>query len=474
MKYFNKIIPTILVSLFLVSCDDDFLLKAPPDALPEDGYYSSSDRAIAAINAAYATFQNGSLNSYWMHKAMAGPSDDITISQTAGTEFNNFAYTASDPLLWEVYPKLYEGVYRSNKVLETVPEIEIDAALKERIVGEAKFLRALYYWYLTTFWGEVPLYTQTFERPDDALIAKSPISEIYEVIIQDLEDAVQSLPVSYSESDEGRATRGAAQALLGKVHLYDENYVEAEDWLGRVIDSDVYELVPDFETIIHHEYPNNAESIFELQFENSPPGGIGNSRVNQNIPRIVGGDGMQQPTQSIVDAFENGDPRQSYSIFLPGEEFAPQFGSEFETWNPEWSLTGYSMKKGLWPVRNQDNSDTNILLIRYADVLLMYAEAANELNMIDEARDALNQVRQRPSVDMPPRTEAETGNQQDMFEAIVHERRVELAFEFHRFFDLKRWGLAEEVLGDVGYTDESHRYFPLPQNEIDTNPQLEP
>jgi hypothetical protein len=373
----------------------------------------------------------------------------------------------------DVYGKLYEGVFRANTVIKEVPLMEdIDAGLQSRLVGEAKFLRAFYYWHLTTLWSDVPLFTEPFEVPSDALVAKSTRAAIYEVMIQDLIDAEAVLPEVYGASDLGRATKGAAQALLGKVYLYDENYEQAEAWLGEVIDSDLYDLVENFGDVININSENNVESIFEIQFAEVGEGDVGTLRVSYNNPQVNGGFGNNLPTQTIVDAFEDGDPRLNESIFIDGEVFAPELSTEslnLDTYQSVWSATGYNLKKGLFPVMYVNNRGTNFPAIRYADVLLMYAEAANELDMRDVARDAVNEVRDR--VGMPLLDAGTTGTKEALFDAIVHERQVELAFEYHRFNDLRRWGLAQTVLGPNGYA-ERNRYYPLPQEEIDTNENL--
>jgi hypothetical protein len=481
-KYSLYILLLSLLVVSMSSCKKDFLVKTPPDALPEDGFYNSSERAVAAINAAYTTLMSDDLYGNYFSKIFTGASGDAILSNTNGSEFTTFSYVASDDILMTIYSRLYEGVYRSNLVLQKVPDIDMDAGLKNRILAEAKFLRALYYWHLTTLWGEVPLFTQPFETPDDALIAKSPIKDIYAVMIQDLEDAIAVLPVSYSGADVGRATKGAAQALLGKVYLYDKDYENAEKWLGTVISSGTYALDDNFDDIINRNHENDEESIFEVQYKQVGSGDVQTLRDAYNLPQgEPGGVGNDLPTQSIVDAFEdyngptaiNGkDPRLFYTVFRDGDPFAPHLNDPaLAKYDKAWSITGYNLRKGMVPILLTNNGGTNFPVIRYADVLLMYAEAANELDLRDKARDAVNEVRQRPSVGMPKLTVAQTDTKQKMFDAIVHERRVELAFEYHRYNDLRRWGLAQKYLGPNGYTDRD-RYLPLPQEEIDTNPNL--
>jgi hypothetical protein len=172
-----------------------------------------------------------------------------------------------------------------------------------------------------------------------------------------------------------------------------------------------------------------------------------------------------------VDAFDMSDPRRDFSIFFPGRPFAPHVSSALATFNPTWSATGYAVKKGMVPIAYVNGSGTNYPLIRYADVLLMYAEAQNELGQLTAARDAVNMVRARPTVNMPALTASNTGTKALMFDAIVKERQVELMFEGHRFNDLRRWGLAQSVLGTMGYAAR-YSLFPIPQLELDINPKL--
>lgn len=474
MKNIRIACSVLCLALISYSCSDDFLERTPPDALPADGFLNSAERAELATNAVYATLQTTELYSNTLSKLYDPPTGDAILVNTSGSGFQNFQYTTADPHLMEVYTALYEGVFRANIVINDVPGIEMDTDLRDQYVGEAKFLRALYYWHLTTLWEDVPLFTEPVEVPSDALVAETSREKIYAVMIQDLQDAEASLPLksSYSAADVGRATKGAAQALLGKVYLYDENYVQAEISLGKVIESGEYGLVDDYGDVININAENNRESIFEVQFAETGQEDVGTLRVTYNNPQVNGGFGNTLPTQQMVDAYENNDPRLNQTIFLEGEEFAPHLGEDLATYQSVWSSTGYNLKKGLFPVMYVNNRGTNFPVIRYADVLLLYAEAANsnEVGMTDAARDAVNQVRDR--VDMPLLTPAETATQEEMFEAIVHERWVELAYEFHRFNDLKRWGLAEEILGPIGY-EQRHRYYPLPQEEVDNNDLLD-
>jgi len=478
----NISIFVVLSGLFvLTSCKKNFLEKTPPDKLPLEGFFNSEQRALAGVNAAYIPLASENLfgGDNISLRLFDPPAGDVILSAAiSGVVFNRFAFSADDPHLLAFYSGLYEGVFRCNLVIEQVPSVDMDETLRNRYVGEAKFLRAIYYFYLTAEWGEVPLFTEPFKDPDDALVAKSSIADIQKVMIADLTDAIAALPVSYESNDVGRATQGAAKAMLGKVYLYMKDYANAEKWFKEVIDSGTYGLMDNFDQIINRNFENNKESIFEIQFASAAAGAsspVDDDREYHYWPQVNGGSSEVSPTQSIVDEFEPEDPRLDLEVFYyDGQPFAPELSTaslNLDIYKKSWSPTGYNIRKGQVPILYINARGTNYPLIRYADVLLMHAEAANELGLYDDARNAINMVRQRPSVNMPGVTAAQAGTKELIFQAIVHERRVELAFEQHRFDDLKRWGLADSTLAPLGYTSRN-RYFPLPQLELDVNPNL--
>ncbi|WP_353182773.1 RagB/SusD family nutrient uptake outer membrane protein [Parapedobacter lycopersici] len=474
MKYI-KIATVALSLLFLAGCDKDFLEKSPPDRLPEEGFINSADRLELAVNGIYQQLQVSDLYGDYLPKFLGVPSGEVLLSNTQPLAINNFSFDASDTYMLNIYAAFYQGIKRANTVITEAPAVEMDETLKARYVAEAKFLRGFYYWNLTNMWGDVILITTPVAHPDDVLIAKSPQNDIYAFIVADLKAAIEDLPrvTEYGTNDIGRASKGAAQSLLGKVYLYMEDYESALTQFEDVIESKDYDLMDEFDQVWNRNFENNKESIFEVQFADI--GGPGTSTRNQShLPGVNGGTGSHVATQLIVDAFEPDDPRLGYSIFREGDIFAPELTNSninLDKYKAAWSATGYNIRKGMVPILYLQGGGANYPVIRFADVLLMYAEVANALNMRDEAREAVNRVRQRPSVNMPPLTVAQTGDQTAMFNAIVHERQVELAFENHRFSDLRRWGLAEQELGSLGYLPK-HRFFPLPQLEVDINRQL--
>jgi tetratricopeptide (TPR) repeat protein len=418
------------------------------------------------------------------------PSDDADIHNTVGEVYENYTWTPAEGEILDVFNACYEGIFRASLVLQEVPEIDMPEALKNRILGEAHFLRGFYYWHLGTTFGDVPLIEQAYpNNPQEAQKPKSPVSDIWDFAIQELQLAAEALPPEYPPAEVGRATSGAANAFLGKVHLYAENYDEAATVLEEVINSGQYGLMPNHSELFATD--NNMEYIFEIQYKDtggSPWGNQDNPNLNEghlrarlNLPQGGGGFGNLPVQQDLVDAFEDGDPRLDYAVWMEGDDYGDpgQFNEEGK-YNPEWSPTGFSLRKGLVPLQAFDaDISTNYPVMRLADVLLMYAEAVNAKGAREpqEAIDAINDVRARS--DMPtypdpsaPYSVDASSSQQEIFESIVHERRVELALENHRYNDLRRWGLAEEELGPAGWQPR-HRWMPLPQDEVDINEALE-
>lgn len=471
MNITKSLVIIVAFVMTFIGCKKSFLEKNPPDAIAENNYFKDANQAKAAVNAAYASLENPNLYTKYLTKVFEAPTGDVILNNTDGYNLMDYTFSAAEVSLWRPYSTLYQGVYRCNIVLQRVPEIQMDDILKKRFIAEAKFLRALYYWHLTTLFGEVPLFTQPFKTPEDAIVAKSSIADIYGLMINDLKDAIPDLPLKseYGASDVGRATKGAAQSLLGKVYLYNKQYQDAFDLFTAVKSSNQYGLMDNFEQVINVNFENNKESVFEVQFAEIGAGDVGNQNAINDNPQVNGGTGNTLPTQQLVSAFGS-DPRLHYTIFMQGEPFAPQLSTptqNLDTYQSIWSATGYNIKKGLYPVAYVNNRGTNWPIIRYADVLLMYAEAANEIGKLDSARNAVNQVRARPTVNVPALTIANTSTKEEMFQAIVHERRLELALEYHRFNDLRRWGMAQDTLGHLGYSEARNRYFPIPQVEID-------
>lgn len=476
----HRIITGLIFVGFLMSgCSSDFLDITPTSSLTEDSFFKTLTDAEATVTAAYNPLRHGGLYNNDYPKVTEAPTDDAIIYNTQGLSLDSWSFATNDAIIDNVWQTCYEGIFRANIALQKLPEMEIDEAAKRRLLGEAYFLRALYYWHLTALFGEVPLIREA--DPTDAskaVVPKSSVDALYEFMTTDLKQAYDRLPdqSEYGSADIGRASKGAAEALLGKVYLYAKDYPLAETHLSNVINSGEYQLVSDFADLLVVD--NNSESIFEVQFADIV--NQGSTRMVNNYPQGQGGFSNLLPTQDLVDeyaahdgssAVNDADPRLYYTIFRQGDPYddvSPVYQSS-------WTPTGFTIKKGLYPVVRVNNTYgwRNVPIIRLADVILMYAEAANENGKPNEAIAAINRIRSRPSVEMPelPTAAFPVGNKSEIFDAIVHERRIELAFEHHRLHDVRRWGLGEELFGPLGFRPQ-HRFYPIPESEIDNNGEL--
>lgn len=463
----------LIISLSLVSCED-ILDKDPLGRLDAGSFFQTAEDAVAAINAAYEPllFNNNNSNFYW---AMGVVTSDDAVAGGDGSrpgivEMDFLTYTPRTQELNDFWRLNYAGITQCNTVLEQVPGIEMDAALKDRIIGEALFLRSFYYFWLTQVFGDVPLLLK-ITPPDELKIPKTPKTTIYTQIVADCERAASLLPVQYAAADVGRATKGAAFALAAKTNLYQKDWNKTLEYVQKVKSLNVYALVPDYGDNFRKGTQNNSESVWEIQHANLELG-VGNFLNQWWCSRKYGeGYGFAEVTQNFLDEFEPGDPRRRWNVAINNDKY-------FELiYKPSFSSTRYGPVKYLQSdtvVTQKADGDINYGAIRYAEVLLWEAEALTELGRVTEAQVPLETVRARaramaanPATVLPQVT---TTNQQEMLDAIRHERRVELGFEMHRFFDLVRWGIADKRI--EGFKVGKHEVFPLPQTEIDLNPSL--
>ncbi|MCB9352481.1 MAG: RagB/SusD family nutrient uptake outer membrane protein [Lewinellaceae bacterium] len=463
----------ILAAIAAVSCES-ILDKEPLGQLDADTFFKSSSDAVQAINAAYEylLFSSENNNFYWAFGTVAsdnaiaggdGSRPGIVeidfLTQTPRTqEFNDF---------WKLS---YSGITQCNTVIEKIPGIDMDESLKDRIVGEALFLRAYYYFGLTQVFGGVPLMTEVL-APEDLKIAQSPPADILRQVVEDCMAAADLLPVEYAPANIGRATRGAAYGLAAKAHLYLKNWDGVLEYVSKVKGLGIYALMPDYLDNFREYTQNNSESVWEIQHDNLELG-VGNS-LNQwwASKKFSTGYGFAEVTQDFVDEFEAGDPRLKFTVAMNND---PYFGLIYK---PSYSSTGYGARKYLQPdstASQKADGDINYTAIRYAEVLLWEAEALANLGRVAEAQAPLEEVRARaraqaadPETALPPVTMV---NQQEMIEHIRHERRVELGFEMHRFFDLVRWGIADQEIEE--FQPGKNEVYPIPQTELDLNPNL--
>jgi hypothetical protein len=482
-KYSRIIIVIIAVSSF-VSCGKDFLDKKPIIGVTSDNFYKTEADAIAAVNAAYGALQfemspAGHFRWFWgdimsddSEKGGSGDNDVVELLQ-----LEQFKGPTNTDMLDSEWNADYEGIYRANVVLEKVPSIEMDEVLKRRILAEAKFIRAWFYYNLNTMFGGVPLVDKVLS-PSEYNQPRAEASVIWALIEKDLTEAIVDLPLrsQYSLADLGRITQGAARALLAKSYLFQQKYAEALVQTQAVIQSGEYTLVTDYGTIFTRAGENNSESVFEIQYMNASGGNWGKNAGNEGTftnvftrPRgQFAGYGFNIPTQDFVDEFSKEgfeDPRLKYTVFRIGDQMGDRgvftlanAGDVGYLYHPRKYFSNLSEDA---PFGDPNpNGGSNDRVIRFSDVLLMDAEAAFKTGNEAGAKTSLNIVRQRVKV---PDVTA-TGEQ--LLEAIYHERRVELGLEGHRFFDLVRTGRAAAKLGPLGYKDGINQVFPIPNSQI--------
>lgn len=482
----------VLLGFFITifSACNKFLTEDLQGEFSTGVFYQNQTQANQALNGVYNAISFSSFNNaIWVFGDIA--SDDAVKGGNPGdqaeiTFIDQFSANASNGIIYNYWKFSYEAIARANNVIANVPGVKMDEEMKNRFIGEAKFIRAYSYFNLVNIFGKVPLKLLPPLTQATIQVPLSDVSAIYLQIETDLTDAAAVLPVLYNPSDQGRVTRGAALAMLGKVSLYQGNWSAALGYFQQVEALGIYHLLPKYSDNFKLVYNNGSESIFAIQHLTDQNPFTGNG-LNQWFAPAPGGYYFNAPTQNLVDAFEKSatgevDPRLDASI---GRDGQPWLNGEIfsASWSP---ATGYLTKKHQQPFsevpssRKEDGGLCYIYL-RYADLLLMKAEAFNENGNIDSARANINKVRQRARASftgtLPTDLLADitTSDKSQLATDIQKERRVELAQEFHRYFDLMRWGkaLSEAALGpDFNY--ETKRYFPIPQAEIDANQAIKP
>lgn len=485
MKKITYIFNLILL-LFLTGCDDDFLDRQPLDTINTENFPKTEQELVTVVNGAYQPLQWPKLYNLrmWTSDIMAGNSIVGAGGGTDGIETQDMANFITQPDnagVLDLWRGPWPGILMCNIVIQAAPDLDIDQSVKDRSLGEAYFLRAHYYFILTQYFGDVPLVTVPLGSEDDLLPARAPKEQVYDLIISDLNSAIELLPSreSYGEADKGRASKGAAYGMLAKVQLTLGNYSEVVNLTSQV-ESLGYSLNQNYADNFNINNENSIESLFEVQYASD--GGYDFwSNENQSSwtspfmgPRgsnfVAGGYGWNQPTQEFMDQYEEGDLRKDVTVLYEG---CPAFDGN--SYDAAYSYTGYNVRKFLVPlsvIPSYDNSPMNFPVLRYSDILLMRAEALNELGQTSSAEAYLNMVRSRAGLP------AVTGLSQSGFrEAVLKERRMELAFEGQRWFDLIRidngqYGL--NFLHSIGKNNaaQKHLLFPVPQIELDRNPNL--
>ncbi len=469
------IILLIPVMSVVTGCKKSFLDVPPQAQTPSQQFWQSQDDATKAVNAMYANLRSWTEVAFAPIAVESMGSDDTEKGSDAGdatymNDFDNFTATSTEGQLSDFWNGRFQEINLCNQVLDNIPNISMDAALKSRYLMEAKFIRAYSYFRLVRAFGDVPLRLHVPKDATEYNIPRNPKAAVWTAIEQDLNDAA-ALPATYSGADVGRATKGAALALHAKVAMYQAKWADVKTYTDMVISSGTYSLFPNFEKLFRTENENCSESVFEIQCA-LIPGNAGASTSQysqvQGVRSVTGGGwGFNIPTPNLVSEFEPGDPRLNGTIIFRGSTTVEGDVIPSTTPNPMYNYKSY-VPFAMYVSGFNEGCQQNIRVIRYADVLLMNAEANNELGNTAPALTSLNLVRARaragnaailPAVTLTDKTALRN--------AIWHERRVELAMEFDRYFDVIRQGRAAAVFGPKGWTANKNEVWPVPQSEID-------
>ncbi|WP_291101193.1 MULTISPECIES: RagB/SusD family nutrient uptake outer membrane protein [unclassified Flavobacterium] len=507
MKYkiFNYLAGFFSLAIITTSCvKDEDLIQLDPNNNAVDSFWKTDQDALEGINAAYGSLLTDGTYMRSTPLLLDLKGDDTRSNSPWGSMYNvgRFNSNVSDAAIYGwAYETYYQGIYRANQVLENVSKIDMtDAALKSRILGQAYFLRGLYLFHAVNMFKNVPLPTEIA-----AFYPQKTNEEGWAQVIADFKAAADLLPTSYTDiNDKGRATKGAALGYLGKAYLFTKDFTNARDTFKKVIDLGVYSLVSNYRDNFTDTNENNSESLFEVQFSRSAGGvdlGWGGSPAvgwGKTSARAITygardfGFTDVQPTWALFNEFHDEkttantvDPRLDATMFynkpggmqLYGQDFATKYAPNPGDLN-DLFCRKYENSDGNYTNEKDWRSGINERLLRYADVLLMYAECLNETGDTPGAYTYIQMVRDR--VGLPNLATAKPGlTQATMREQIGHERFLEFPLEGHRFDDIRRWGWLQDPAKlawlksrDVEFNSYAtgREYFPIPQLDIDNNP----
>ncbi|WP_242116872.1 RagB/SusD family nutrient uptake outer membrane protein [Aestuariivivens sediminicola] len=507
----KKILILVCIAFTINSCTDDYISRSSLTQIAEDNFWQSEQDAFLALNGVYSALQGrsmygGNLNGWQGFPCFDGLGDN-SFNNFKWEGLGNFMEGNVDPSngpIEAIWNDLYRGIARVNSVIKNVEVISEDLVpqeTKQALSGQAYFLRALLYFNLAVYWEDAPLITQP-QTLEDAYVPKNTYAEITEQIREDLKLAVDYLPTSHPSDLYGYATKGAALGLFARVQLYNKVY-DGEFGVLNLTQQAMglgYSLHPDYAALFTPDNEMSPEIVFSVRFlrgADTSNGEIfsgtfngfpkGDVRPMKNLAEdYYCTDGLPITESPLFDPGNRGanrDPRATASIYYGGEVYLTEPLRTFRSNGP----TTYGQKKY---IRTGPDAEGNAVfgegsqdfyVIRYADILLMRAEAMAETGDIGGATALINQIRDR--VNMPHVEDVEGAvNQEEMIAIVRHERRVELAFEGLRFFDLKRWGEIEEAFNRASldnasgynptYRGGKSEVFPIPQDELDVNPNL--
>ena len=498
-KYIFSALLATLVLGSTSSCDESYLDKNPLNAISGATFWKTQADVEMALVGVYRRLQSVVFG--YRRSILDGYSDNsYDRHNQIGFQNPTLGIINASNVPTALYNEPYAGIASANYFLENVGSVtSVPQATADIYIAEARFLRAMFYFELVQFFGDVILYKTAPKTAEDAKIAKSPKADVLAFVVEDLDYAISKLPATQYA---GHAVKASAQMLKAKVRLYQQNWADAAALTGAIISSNTFSIYQGgyANLFLQTTQQGNPEIIFSTKYlaPNNPQGGEG-------MLVEIGWYGGNQPYKNLVDdyettsgkmitdassgydpanPYEKRDPRLKMTILVPGDKFVNPDGSTFVTTDPV--LTGFTQKKYMDTSKLPfDRSkipvtDMNVVHMRYAEVLLAYAEAKNEVSGPDASiYDAINKVRSRTGVNLPAVDQTKYNSKDLLREFIRHERRIELAMEGHRYFDLKRWGIMAAKLATVknpaGVTllfGEKNNVLPLPQGEIDKNQSL--
>lgn len=471
-----KIATLIFFAFIFSSCEEDLNVR-PNDALTEIDFLNDPNNAIQLVNGVYNKQLDYNMYAFSWIGITSIVSDDAdkgsTLTDTGVDKgrLDNLTFAANDISFNDVWIGRYDGIYRANNALFYLGQLSIDESLKNRLIGEVKFIRALCYFDLVRCFGGVPLVTSKIDINDtqtinDVVYHRKSKTETYAQIETDLLDAINKLPLKgqYATNDKGRATKGSAQALLAKAYLYQERWQDAYTMSGNVISSAQYSLMTNYADVWKEIGENGSESIYEVQATLTK--GL-QDYTNVQGPRGTPdlGWGFNTPSLALVNSFEPGDVRKNASIIFISSVLWDGFVAPTTWTNPRYNYKSY--QSSIAESWNGDRTQTakNLRILKYSDILLIRAESAFHLGLTSEAVDRVNDIRIRAGLATVSSV---------TLESILKERRAEMAMEHDRWFDIVRTGQAQAAMTANGKTFivGTHELFPIPTNQIITSGEL--
>jgi hypothetical protein len=520
MKNYKIIALIFAGAVLLPGCNPDLLNTIPNDRVSSEIYWKTENDAVLASNAVYTYLETAANFTNWDAMSDIG---HVTLGWREESLMEKGSFDATFAKILNEWNDAYKGIQAANAFLSNVDKIPVtDQAKIDQLKGEVRTLRAYFYTKLAILYGDVPLVISNITVEESRALTRTPVAQVWDFISKEYTESAALLPVS--QADKGRVTKGAALALNARALLYAGRFKEAATAAKQVMDLNVYSLYPSYENLFSYAAENNTEVMFDKQsikdiqsnniFSLTTPNSVF-PQVNSFVPtklavdayQTINGKAITDPASGFdpKNPYVNRDPRLKFSIYVLGSELPngkiynskPDSGTGDAIGNSENSTsTGFNTRKYLnkEDIQQPNNGGINLILMRYAEILLIYAEGKIEANELDQSvLDAINKVRSRPDVNMPPVTKL--GSQAEMRKIVRNERQVELAFEGLRYFDIRRWRIAESVVPGILYgmtytetggelktvsipafvkifNKDRDYLWPIPQREKELNPGL--